>query len=604
MQSTVPWLQVGYAVVFFAMTGVIVTTLVNLYSDGVQGKVHSSAAVLAQRLTDIVKFKLRFRDFDGLENTFSEYRRLNPGISSASLIIDNVVKISTTPSKLEKAWVYEPGTYEVNITLSGPELVRATLVVAGPISLVYEEVLRSVRNFVALFVACGFLAGLFLQVVTATQKLRLSRRVDESKFEPEVKKESALISVKPIFFLAVFIENMMYSFLPHFMQEVALQSGKSASWAIVPFVAYYLFFALTLIPAGYIADRRGPKVMICIGAIVASLSLMGMAGPLGILSLTVLRGLAGIGQAMLFIGIQNYILAVTPPERKTQGAGIIVFGFQGGMIAGMAIGSLLVVYLQPHGVFILSGAIGFATAIYSLLLIPNDSIGSDHRIGLSIAVRQVASNLGQVIRNTEFLRTMICIGIPAKAVLTGAITFAIPLLLGKQGYRHEDIGQILMLYGIGVIAASTYASRLVDRTGNSQRALFRGAFASGFGLVIIGIGGSSNIADGTLNTLVVIVSVVIVGVAHGFINAPVITHIAQSDLALQIGVNPVAAAYRFLERVGHIAGPLLLGHAFILWGENAQVLAWIGFILIGLGFAFLIGSVPPTRSRLELKVAK
>ena len=53
---------------------------------------------------------------------------------------------------------------------------------------------------------------------------------------------------------------------------------------------------------------------------------------------------------MLFIGIQAYILAVASPEKKTQGNAIIVFGFQGGMISGMAIGSLLVNYLHPQGV--------------------------------------------------------------------------------------------------------------------------------------------------------------------------------------------------------------------------------------------------------------
>jgi MFS family permease len=604
LRSRTPWLQIGYAFVFFSMTGVVVGTLVNLYSDGIQGKANSSATVLAQRLSDIVNFKLRFRDIDGLDKTFSEYRRLNPDISSASLITDGVVRISTDSDKMDKAWVHEPRTYEVKIKLSGPELAHATLIVTGPISLVYEQVVRSVRNFAVLFVACGFLAGLFLQVATSMLRLRLSGGADKLKLEPNLNNETALIIVKPIFFLAVFLENLTYSFLPNFVQKVAEQSGMSVNIAIIPFVAYYLSFALTLIPAGYIADRRGPKVMICAGAVLAGLSLFGLAVHLGILSLTACRALAGIGQAMLFIGIQSYILAVTPPEKKTQGAGIIVFGFQGGMIAGMAIGSLLVVYLQPHGVFMLSGGIGIVTAIYSLLLIPNDRIVRNPGIGIGKAVRQVVGELGQVIRNTEFVRTMICIGVPAKAVLTGVITFAIPLLLGKQGYKQEDIGQILMLYGIGVVGASLYASRLVDRTGNSEMALFWGAAASGIGLVLVGIGGSSSIADGTLGTFVVVLGVIIIGGAHGFINAPVITHVAQSELAMQIGANPVATAYRFLERVGHIAGPLLLGQAFILWGENAHILAWIGFIATGLGFVFLIGSVPPKRSGFEPEVAK
>ena len=61
---------------------------------------------------------------------------------------------------------------------------------------------------------------------------------------------------------------------------------------------------------------------------------------------------------------------------------------------------------------------------------------------------------------------MFCIGVPAKAILTGTITFGLPLLLGQYGYRQEEIGQIIMLYAIGVVAASGYVSRVVDRTGS------------------------------------------------------------------------------------------------------------------------------------------
>ena len=55
------------------------------------------------------------------------------------------------------------------------------------------------------------------------------------------------------------------------------------------------------------------------------------------------------------------------------------------------------------------------------------------------------------LRNGDFLKTMFCIGVPAKAILTGTITFALPLLLGQHGYRSEDIGQIIMLYAMSVL---------------------------------------------------------------------------------------------------------------------------------------------------------
>ena len=70
--------------------------------------------------------------------------------------------------------------------------------------------------------------------------------------------ETALIIVKPIFFLAVFLEHLTYSFLPKFMQEAASASGVSVGFASAPFTAYYLCFALSLIPAGHFADRYGP----------------------------------------------------------------------------------------------------------------------------------------------------------------------------------------------------------------------------------------------------------------------------------------------------------------------------------------------------------
>jgi MFS family permease len=405
-------------------------------------------------------------------------------------------------------------------------------------------------------------------------------------------------------FLAVFLEHLTYSFLPKFMQEAASASELSLAFAAAPFTAYYLCFALSLIPAGHFSERFGAKPMIWPGLILASLSILGLILPLGIIPLTVLRGLSGIGQGMLFIGVQAYILAVASPEKKTQGNAIIVFGFQGGMISGMAIGSLLVSYLHPEGVFVVSAAIGLATALYSLMLIPKDTRHKHLGRGLAAAIQQVGSDLKRVMRSGEFLKTMFCIGIPAKAILTGTITFALPLLLGQYGYRQEEIGQIIMLYGIGVVAASGYVARLVDRTGNTEMVLFWGAAISGMGLVLVGLMGSEMLGNGPFSTVVVIGGVLIVGLAHGFVNAPVVTHVAHSQLARQIGATSVTTTYRFLERIGHVAGPFIVGQLFLVWGQSGQILVWIGIATAALGLVFLIRTAPPPVSAIGPEPAR
>jgi predicted MFS family arabinose efflux permease len=298
---------------------------------------------------------------------------------------------------------------------------------------------------------------------------------------------------------------------------------------------------------------------------------------------------------VLFIGVQTYILAVTPPEKKTQGAAIIVFGFQGGMISGMALGSLMVNFLQPQGVFGMAGVGGLATTLYTIALIAPLEQKQDAKGGLGAAVSRLFGDLKKVITSGEFLKTIFCIGIPAKAILTGTITFALPLLLGQLDYRQEDIGQIIMLYGLGVVVASGYVSRLVDRTHDTQSILFWGAALSGGGLVMIGLVGS--VSSAMLSTGLVIGGVIIVGIAHGFINAPVVTHVAQSTLAARIGVTPVTTTYRFLERAGHISGPFMVSQLFILWGQGPHIIAWIGIATATLGVLFVAGTFS-TRMRL------
>ncbi|HEX7967670.1 MAG TPA: MFS transporter [Stellaceae bacterium] len=593
-----PWMQITYGLTFIAMAGAVIGTLVNLYAEGIQGKAKEAAFTLSQRLIYAVEYNIRFNDFDGLERTFADYRRLNPEIKEAALLINNVIKIDTDPGKVGKPWSVDENAFEYTVDLSrAGQARRVHVIVAVPTHLVYRQVERSVRNFAALFVASCFFAGLFLQVAASMQRLRLAPSRAATSGSTRLRDESALAVVKPIFFLAVFIESLTYSFLPRFMQDVASASGVSPGFASAPFTAYYLCFALSLIPAGHFSERHGPRSLIWCGLLLAGASMLSLTLPLGMAMATLARGLSGVGQGMVFIGIQAYILAVASPEKQTQGAAIIVFGFQGGMISGMAIGSLLVTYLLPTGVFAIGAGVAIATALYAIVLMPADGDRKHSEAGFDSALKRVGGDMLKVMRSVEFLKTMFFIGVPAKAILTGIITFALPLLLGREGYRQEEIGQVIMLYALAVVAASTLVSRLVDRTGQTASTLFWGAIISGVGLVLIGLMGSDALGHGNASTAIVVLGVILVGGAHGFINAPVVTHIAHSELAAQIGANPATATYRFLERLGHVAGPILLAQFFLIWGQSANIIAWLGIATMILGVFFIFRRTPPGKRR-------
>jgi hypothetical protein len=169
-----------------------------------------------------------------------------------------------------------------------------------------------------------------------------------------------------------------------------------------------------------------------------------------------------------------------------------------------------------------------------------------------------------------------------------------PLLLSGQKLEQDDIGQIIMFYALGVLLSSHFVSRYADRVGRIREILFMGLVVSGAGLCVIGGVGWQIIAALQLGplalTLILLGGTFLVGLGHGCINAPVVTHIAGADVAQRLGEAPVTAFYRFIERIGHIAGPLVVGQLFFLSGQSPTAIAWLGVATLAFAALFVIRS--------------
>ncbi|MDH3660254.1 MAG: MFS transporter [Alphaproteobacteria bacterium] len=516
---------------------------------------------------------------------------MNPEIAAAALVVDGQILIHTDSYMVGRPWEGARGHYEylVDISPSGSQQ-EVNISVILPQEIVYWQTVRSVKNFAALFIASAFLASLFLQLAgTVNQRDGPHRKVPDAGTARD--EERTLKLVKPVFYVTMCVEHLSYAFLASYIDGIVDASGLAASLTSTVFTVYYLCFALTLIPAGHLAQQFSPKPLMIFGLFLTAISfLLLLSGDIGLLVLA--RSAAGIGQAMLFIGVQSYIFGVAAPGRKTQGAAIIVYGFQGGMISGMAIGSLLVTYIGPSGVFIIGAVTTIFTLIYAVAVVPAiTQLRSRHPQGLKASVATLGEHVLQAIRDRHLLQAIALVGIPAKAILTGIVVFAIPLLMARQGYRQEDIGQLLMLYAGGVVLTNELIARWVDRTGDTRAVLVAGALLSGAGLWLIGLlgwGWFDQIPYGAaVEVAFVVAGVVLLGAAHGLINAPIVSHVAALKLGERIGVSALTATYRFLERIGHIAGPLVVGQMFFFAGEGAIVLAWSGLVVAALGIVFL-----------------
>lgn len=571
--------RLAFLAVFVAMTIAVVTALVPLYADGAQAKAKALASSLGERVGSVLKSGIDLADIAGIDEMFVSYQRLDADISAIGLIAAGKVLMHTDAAAVGKPWQADDDAFEYTLALGDG---NTQVAVALPGSVVHAAVAHNVRNFAVLFLASALVATLFLNLANALTPAGAGDDAAASTAELE--------RVKPVLFLAVFVDNLSASFLPQLIRTATDAAQLPAALTSLAFGAYFVCFAAALLPAGRFAERRGAKPLIRAGAVlVAAGTLLLAAVPDHLWTVGAARMISGCGQGMLFIGVQSYILASATAQYQTRANAIIVYTFNGGMIAGMALGSLLVLYMGHTGVFLCGGVVMLALAAYAGSLAAK-SPGNQPR---AAATMPDGRQMLRAMADRSFLEAMFLVGVPSKAVLTGVVMFALPLLLANLDFSHEEVGQIIMFYAVGVLLANFQVGRQRDRPRQAERHLFGGMLLSAAGLLLIGAIGLPFTAwiaahPAGLSTALLL-GIAAVGIAHGFINAPVMTHVAGSDFAARVGATQAAATYRFMERIGHIAGPLVIGQLLAFGGHDPLVIGWVGLALLAFAVLFRLG---------------
>ncbi len=188
----------GYVIVAIA----VVIALTLLYSSGLQAKTRAITQSLTSRLEAPLELGIQLTDLDGIEATFNEYQQLNPEISYIALKVGDEIAIETTANDRDAIETNNNHYFVYEAQLSTSENGAAklqTIAIKSPRSLLYYRLWRSVKNFLALFVASGFIAIIFLNLLRS-----LTRRTVPGSEEAE---EQQLRPIEPFYFLGAFIDG-------------------------------------------------------------------------------------------------------------------------------------------------------------------------------------------------------------------------------------------------------------------------------------------------------------------------------------------------------------------------------------------------------------
>lgn len=573
------WFTLAYVFSIVIVSLFILFALINIYNDGIQKKTQNLTNSLTHKLSYIQKLDLDINSFKGIDTLFDHYRQLNTEISYIALKVDGKVAIQT-----EKKGLKNPSGY---IRYS-KQLAHIEITVWVDKQIIYGNLWQSSKTLLILFVAAFFMAALFLNLLFAVS----GKQGTQDELTTDEGKKHCLALIKPLFFLGVFIEGLYTSFLPQYFNTITHNMGLSANAASFLFTVFFISYGLVLFPAASFCQKHGEKKPFIWSVIFIGISSFLMAFYTHYYVIILVRLIAGLCQGILFIAVQSYILRVTPENRKTQSMAILIIQYNGGRIAGTAIGALAVSYFNTSGVFVAGGIICFFLYAYVLKFIPKiDPVQTVSPLPREETFQKApfSDSVKSILQDIEHLKTSFLIGVNAKMVMIGVVCFGLPLIMERNAFSKEDIGFVLMLYSAGVLISSVYSSKLADKTGDTKKILFRGNQGSGFGLILIGIIGLPAIHIAWAGPLLA-VGVLVLGLAHGFIAAPITTHISETRTSAILGKGPAISIFRVFERAGNILGPLIVGYLLLLTRYNPLVLSCIGGFILVCGVLFMIRS--------------
>jgi MFS family permease len=160
--------------------------------------------------------------------------------------------------------------------------------------------------------------------------------------------------VLAVVFLATVVIALSSTMLNIALPSIAADLHASAaqtSWALV---AYMLTSTLLTILMGQLADSLDRRRLFAAGLLVFTVTSLALGAAGDIWVLVALRGVQGVGAAMLLCNAAAVLVAVFPPRLLPRAMGVYLAGFSIAQVAGPAVGGLVTTWLGWRWTFLSS----------------------------------------------------------------------------------------------------------------------------------------------------------------------------------------------------------------------------------------------------------
>ena len=409
------------------------------------------------------------------------------------------------------------------------------------------------------------------------EKLRqLAKRFSLQKVFTESR--GSIIDARIPLFVFSFAEELQKSFMPLFVSEYYQPNSWISRDIMIglPISVFMGVIAIITPFAGRWTDRYGCKRIFMTGLIPAISGYLICAFANSAEAIIAGRGVTAVGYAVITISCQGYMAALLTRENRAKGMAVFVGVLMTASMCGTALGGIIADRIGYQPVFILAAMLALVAGALAWVMLCSE-VGCNEtpaNTEKNAATPAQARGPKALLRNYRFVGIILFCAIPAKIILTGFLYYFVPVYLITLDASQAEIGRIMMIYALIIIFLGPTASHIADRSKHMIDLVVFGTVLSGAVLLLL---------NGDADVLTVLIAVVLMGMAHAIIKAPLIAAALEAaEYTPDVGRTTVLGVLRTCERIGSVIGPLLVA-ALLVFYDYGAAMAIIGVGIIGIG---------------------
>lgn len=387
-----------------------------------------------------------------------------------------------------------------------------------------------------------------------------------------------LAGVRAPLFGFLLAEELTRSFLPSYVKSVMVAIPGLSPQIIVglPIVLFMLIVACGQPYFGALSERIGHRRTMIYGAAIAAVGFAATALSVTVFDLLLWRSICAVGYALVFVSAQGLILSYTNLESRAHGFALFVGAFMVATVCGPSIGGILADNIGERPTFLISAVLALAS-ILAIRLLPKDAERDPAKPPVMVPrLFEVRS----LLVNRNFMTLAGLAAVPAKVLLTGVGFYLVPLYVVSIGTTPAMAGRILMAYAVVMVLMAPLVSPLANNRANREKLVAAGLCLSGFGGLLMLLGGS---------VPWVFAAILLIGFGQSLsitAQSALVSDHCKQEMA-SMGDQTVYGVYRLVERLGNAAGPLLASGLVIALGYQKSFVA-IGALVVLSGIAFTL----------------